>query len=362
MLRSLVGIQKGFTLENRTDWVDYAKAIGIILVVYGHVARGLHNAGLEVSTALFNLADSVIYSFHMPLFFFLSGLFFCNSLSKRGGKQLVFSKIDTVLYPYIVWSIFQGCIEAIFSEYTNGDISFSEVFALLWAPRAQFWFLYALFLIFVVATAIYSIVSNKFSIVVFVFSVALYLFPETLPGQRVYRFISNNLVFFSFGIIFNMYASVKGLSTAFSFLGLFLSFILAQWLFHGHLFLDYTSIGIESMLLAFISIIFVVSLSACLSRMRFSFLKFIGASSMAIYLMHVLAGSGARIIATEIFYLDSFSFNMLLGLLLGVLVPLAVLEVINRLKVPYIFAAPVSAWFVSTSNKILQRTGRIMRP
>ncbi len=63
-------------MENRTDWVDYAKGIGILLVVYGHVARGLFNANIDMPTAFYHMADSVVYSFHMPLFFFLSELQF----------------------------------------------------------------------------------------------------------------------------------------------------------------------------------------------------------------------------------------------------------------------------------------------
>jgi len=61
-------------VTNRSGWVDYAKAIGIILVVYGHVARGLYNAGIAFPEPLYSLTDSVVYSFHMPLFFFLSGI------------------------------------------------------------------------------------------------------------------------------------------------------------------------------------------------------------------------------------------------------------------------------------------------
>ncbi|MBC7755034.1 MAG: acyltransferase family protein [Bdellovibrio sp.] len=64
------------TTNLRTLWVDYAKALGIMLVVYGHVTRGLYNAQIPMNENLFKLIDSIIYSFHMPLFFFLSGLFF----------------------------------------------------------------------------------------------------------------------------------------------------------------------------------------------------------------------------------------------------------------------------------------------
>jgi len=63
---------EGNSAINHYDWVDYAKGIGIILVVYGHVARGIFSAGMIVNEKIFRLVDSVIYSFHMPLFFFLS--------------------------------------------------------------------------------------------------------------------------------------------------------------------------------------------------------------------------------------------------------------------------------------------------
>ena len=106
----------------RSSWADYAKGIGILLVVYGHVARGLHNAGVSVSEKTYLLIDSIIYSFHMPLFFFLSGIFFVGSFNSRGATKLVLSKVDTIFYPFVIWSIFQGCIEATLSNYTNGTV------------------------------------------------------------------------------------------------------------------------------------------------------------------------------------------------------------------------------------------------
>jgi fucose 4-O-acetylase-like acetyltransferase len=45
-------------MDDRAPWVDYAKGIGIILVVYGHVSRGLFNAGLEMSESTYLLVDS----------------------------------------------------------------------------------------------------------------------------------------------------------------------------------------------------------------------------------------------------------------------------------------------------------------
>lgn len=57
----------------RIDWQDSARGFGILLVVYGHVVRGLFQSDILTSPA-WARADFAIYTFHMPLFFFLSGL------------------------------------------------------------------------------------------------------------------------------------------------------------------------------------------------------------------------------------------------------------------------------------------------
>lgn len=73
----------------RYMWVDYAKAIGIILVVFGHVNRGLHSSGISVSNLFFAKIDSIIYSFHMPLFFSCPDCFLLAQ-SKKVQKRISF--------------------------------------------------------------------------------------------------------------------------------------------------------------------------------------------------------------------------------------------------------------------------------
>jgi fucose 4-O-acetylase-like acetyltransferase len=62
-------------MNQRIAWADYAKGMGIILVVYGHSARGLMSSGMIPSVSIFSVVDYTIYTFHMPLFFFLSVMF-----------------------------------------------------------------------------------------------------------------------------------------------------------------------------------------------------------------------------------------------------------------------------------------------
>lgn len=341
-------------MQQRTDWVDYAKGIGIILVVYGHVARGLYTAGLEVWAPLHQLIDSIIYSFHMPLFFFLAGLFFYQSFSRRGDKNLVLNKLDTVLYPYIVWSILQGCIEAFFSDYTNGSVSYSEVFSLFWSPRAQFWFLYALFIIFVLAAVIYSVVPKRFSILVFIIALLLYLTPTALREFYVYSYIAKNFVFFMLGVVFHLHFNVKKMSTPLCLLGLFSGFLLGQWLFHGFLGLDYKAKGPGLFLVAVVSILFVVSLSAYLAKKSFGFIAFLGSCSMAIYLMHTLVLAAFRIGLSEFFGLESYSTHLVLGIVGSVAASVVVVIVINRVKIPFVFSAPISFWLITRYRQAAQ--------
>ncbi|WP_373565573.1 acyltransferase family protein, partial [Klebsiella pneumoniae] len=78
-----------------------------------------------------------------------------QSLDKKGKTSFVISKIDTIVYPYVIWSLLQGMVEVLLSRYTNNPSSLGDVLSLFTHPRAQFWFLYALFMVFVLATLLY---------------------------------------------------------------------------------------------------------------------------------------------------------------------------------------------------------------
>jgi fucose 4-O-acetylase-like acetyltransferase len=54
--------------------VNIVKGIAIILVVYGHTAQGMVHRGWWASSGA-AFSHTFIYSFHMPAFFFVAGLF-----------------------------------------------------------------------------------------------------------------------------------------------------------------------------------------------------------------------------------------------------------------------------------------------
>lgn len=338
--------------------MDYAKAIGIILVVYGHVARGLTNGGISLPQPFFAMADSVVYSFHMPLFFFLSGLFFFETLSKFGGKQLVLKKLDTIVYPYVLWSLLQGGIEVVLSGQTNAGASASDVLSLLWAPRAQFWFLYTLFFTFVIGSAIYLVVPQNINSLVFAGAILLYLFPPAFVDFWVVKYLSRYFVFFSFGVFFAAYLSQKKLLCWRFFACVLVAFVLGQWFFHDQLGLNYTSRSLCALILSLVSILFVVLLSMYLATRSHAFLAYLGASSMAIYLMHVLAGSGVRIFMSKFLLVDSPLVHLAIGFVAALLIPLLALRLMHKLSIPYVFSAPLGRWVSSGYAKIFPPIAR----
>src|SRR3989344_1271763 len=77
-------------VSERLHWVDVCKGIGILLVIYGH--------GLSGDSFRY-----IIYAFHMPLFFFLSGVIFHH---KKHEQFLPYLKKDIkgILLPYFLFA------------------------------------------------------------------------------------------------------------------------------------------------------------------------------------------------------------------------------------------------------------------
>src|ERR1700750_67395 len=132
--------------KSRLHWVDYLKGIAIILVVYRHSLLGIQQKGISVPDYLVN-ANMIFYSFRMPLFFMLSGIFISRSLSKRTVGQFIYTKFESLMYPYFIWATIQISMQIFLSSYTNSSRTFLDYTYIFYQPRNldQFWYLPALF-------------------------------------------------------------------------------------------------------------------------------------------------------------------------------------------------------------------------
>ena len=120
-------------MKEKINYIDYSKGIAILFVIFGHVYSGN------------NIATTWIYSFHMPLFFIISG--FLLKLNKnKDTKSMILKKFKSLMVPYILFSIIN-----IVGFYLIKDLSY-EVFkgnifnTITLFGIGALWFLPALFI------------------------------------------------------------------------------------------------------------------------------------------------------------------------------------------------------------------------
>lgn len=127
------------TAQKRIDWIDVAKGIGMICVILAHVEESYVKVPL--------------YTFHMPLFFFLSGYLFST---KSSFKEFFLNKCRRILIPYFVlgailiaFDIYWSCRSAIagmpwvlnkdYARYDITSLFTQERFLTLWFIACLFW-------------------------------------------------------------------------------------------------------------------------------------------------------------------------------------------------------------------------------
>ncbi len=193
---------------------------------------------------------------------------------------------------------------------------------------------------FLVCTFLYAKADRRYFLPFVVLFGVLFVFQQELTINNMTRFILGNTVFFALGVWFN---EVKAFFLArYTQLTLFFGalFIIGQYLFHITFGMNYTDGGLPVLALATISIFFMVALSMWLGQFRVDWFLFIGASSMTIYLMHILAGSGVRVILSKFLGIDSIAAHLVVGTLIGLVAPLLAQIVINRFNLHFLLTPP----------------------
>lgn len=338
----------------RKEWVDKAKGIGVLLVVFGHVDSGLYHAGIEMPRDLHGLVKSVIYAFHMPLFFLLSGLFFSSSRKRRGSAGIVWSKVDTLVYPFLVWTLLQGSLQTALSRWTNGTFSVGDFVSVAWGPKMQLWYLYSLFLMFAISAATYSLFKARAGLALLGIALCGYVFSKQIPEIFLLRRTAEYFIYFVSGILLmgRVHLPVRGSYVA---LGIAIA-LLSQGAFH-YLGFHYTDRGLFALLVAASCIFFIVIFCQRVSGRTSDVLGYLGRYSMDIYIMHFIAGAGGRIVMQHMKMLgiDNYWLHLTVGMSLGIAGPLVAMVVMERLRIRYLFSAPISTGVLGGWSRVAAR-------
>lgn len=178
---------------NRLTYIDIAKGIGIFLVVVGHCIPDATSA-TGISILAYRWLHDVIYSFHMPLFFFLAGFMVSRQkMLDRAQKplDLVRKRVSRLLVPYIFVGLCYAPFKMLLSNFANKPYDISAIWQIVIGvnPDGELWFLYALFVITVIA----ALFAFRISLLGLVAAAALLIW-------NPWGIITNFLFFFLLGI------------------------------------------------------------------------------------------------------------------------------------------------------------------
>jgi fucose 4-O-acetylase-like acetyltransferase len=140
--------------DSRVHWLDRAKGVGIVLVVFGHAWLGTQAAGLLPDGAVFRTVETLIYNFHMPLFFLLSGVTFEAAVRRKPLLVNVRDRALRLLWPLLLWTYVFAGFKVLAGSAANSPEGLSGLMIWPLPPRDHLWFLWALFLIQLVALPI----------------------------------------------------------------------------------------------------------------------------------------------------------------------------------------------------------------
>lgn len=163
-------------MKNRIGYIDMAKGLAIILVIVGH------------SSFVPHMAKIMLYIFHIPLFFFLSG-FTLNVRKYETFSGYFLNKLKGLVVPFFLLNIFVFLFQ-LFVMYPDQVLSFNILHfikQLLISDRLhiyfQLWFLNVLFLAHVFS---YFILKRGWNLGQWMI-IILSLFVLVYLGQKIYE-------------------------------------------------------------------------------------------------------------------------------------------------------------------------------
>lgn len=171
-------------VKDRIVYFDLLKLFAVLLVIVGHVISQYDSRGYSHPVNVW------IYSFHMPLFMFMSGLFFRHTLLKK-IKEIIYSKSILLLLPLFTWSIVNLVLNTLLITPIHDWDKAVWHYITSFGPLHGLWYLKCLFIYLITCYLTVKIVKNEF-FAAFLTIVLFMLLPDI-------NFSSQMIVFFWIG-------------------------------------------------------------------------------------------------------------------------------------------------------------------
>lgn len=298
------------------DWIDIAKGIGIIFVVLGHtIVPQLRN-----ESYIGKFLWTFIYNFHMPLFFFLSGLLFEKGLHKYNNKlNFIRKKAHYLILPYLFFSAFAYVfinsalnINMLAKVLENGGYAKTSIGSALFSILTysnhmdkHLWFLYSLFIVFIVNIISPKLTEHPAAILIMA---GLYISKAFIKYFGILDYVVSDFLFFALGRVIiknDLFSNALKKSNAviltllFIACNFFYSYMYTLILPKNEILLDNNVfIAVLNCFRAVVSVLGIISIcriAMYIEKTSFAdFFKFLGGYSYDIYLIHapfIVSGS-----------------------------------------------------------------------
>lgn len=196
----------------RIEWLDVLKCLAMFIVIVGHTYRGRTPDTLRY----------YIYTFHMPLFFMISGMGFQIQTSRHHftAGQMVRNKVRTLLWPYFILNIlviplwYYRCRILFRSKETFGTLILAIFYSnQKWnnLPASATWFIPCLFLSMMLFYAITRISTNDQQTAIFSILAGLVTYTMSVTYTDVFPYpwhlatVPMGCMFFMIGYMFMKY-------------------------------------------------------------------------------------------------------------------------------------------------------------
>ena len=179
----------------RNEYIDFLKGIVIFLMIWAHCIQYLP---FDSMSGLWeNNIVRYIYSFHMPLFSFISGYLLWDTLRTKGIYHIVYSRCIGLTIPIVVWGSVQYILNIV-----KGNTSLSVINWIFAVTQGGFWFLYAVMFCSVLIAIIHIWLRNCRN-ELYAFIIMLILLVISSHWIYSMRMIAYTYPFFTIGFLCN---------------------------------------------------------------------------------------------------------------------------------------------------------------
>ena len=283
-------------VRTREKWVDDVKVMACILVVLGHFFQSMTKANILAENDLYEWFNTTIYYFHVPLFFICSGYLYQNysKVNSVGSWCKNMAKKALALgVPYATFTTATWVLKKVFSSSVNDQIG-GLCDTLLLHPTAPYWYLYALFFIFLVTPTFSSVKATVVGLIVALAAKALIL---TGGGYSVYAVstVLSNEIWFVLGMsIYTFNVQLKGRKVQGTILGL-LFVILSVVVYAAGI-----SGGAISFIMGLLACVAVILMVTDFEEKLGRGMDFLAKYTMPIFLMHTLFAASLRSVLLKV--------------------------------------------------------------